>query len=96
MEKFSELNTGVTKRCLASLIDDDELGGYLVVTNMVSPGRNLSLVDARRLQPGGHAHVQVCYYSYKYVHSMGAQAAFVYSFGSTVVVHVPSIIMRAS
>eukprot|EP00752_Nemacystus_decipiens_P016448 g14703.t1 len=58
VEQFSEPNVGVTKRCSASLIDDDELGGYLVVTNMISPGRNLSLVDARRLQAGGHAHVQ--------------------------------------
>eukprot|EP00903_Cladosiphon_okamuranus_P009322 g8892.t1 len=58
VEQFSEPNAGVTKRCLASLIDDDELGGYLVVTNMISPGRNLSLVDARRLEAGGHAHFQ--------------------------------------
>ena len=71
VEQFSEPNTGVTKRSSASLIDDDELGGYLVVTNMISPGRNLSLVDARRLQPGGHNHIQVC--TWRGFSSLGAR-----------------------
>ena len=57
----TEPSHGVTKRFTASLIDDDDLGGYLVVTNMVySEGRSLSLVDARRLEEGGHVHIQVC------------------------------------
>jgi len=61
VEMSTEPSNGVTKRFTASLIDDDDLGGYLVVTNMVHPGgRNLSLVDARRLEEGGHAHTQVC------------------------------------
>ena len=56
-----EPSHGITKRFTASLIDDDDLGGYLVVTNMVlAEGRNLSLVDARRLEEGGHVHIQVC------------------------------------
>lgn len=67
VEQLSESNPGAIERCSASLIDDDELGGYLVVTNMVSPGRNISLVDARRLQPGGHAHVQVRLWFAKYL-----------------------------
>lgn len=61
VEMTTEPSSGVTKRFTASLIDDDDLGGYLVVINMVHPGgRNLSLVDARRLEEGGHAHTQVC------------------------------------
>ncbi len=61
VETTTEAGNGVTKRFTASLIDDDDLGGYLVVINIVHPGgRNLSLVDARRLEEGGHAHSQVC------------------------------------
>ena len=65
----TEPSHGVTKRFTASLIDDDDLGGYLVVTNMVhAEGRNLSLVDARRLEEGGHVHIQVCLCRVAFVH----------------------------
>ena len=52
--------SGVTKRATASLIHNEDMRAYLVVTNLVFPdGRNMSLVDARRLESGGQTHSQV-------------------------------------
>ncbi|CAM9941945.1 unnamed protein product, partial [Hapterophycus canaliculatus] len=59
-DKVSQNGSGGYKRSRASLINDGQLAGYLVANSSVSPqdGRNFSLVDARRLDDGGHIHVQ--------------------------------------
>lgn len=61
-EHVTQSTSGVVKRSTASLIHDGELTGYVVAAVILPPdGRDLSLVDARRLGDGGHLHVQVCW-----------------------------------
>ncbi|CAM9588978.1 unnamed protein product [Ectocarpus sp. 12 AP-2014] len=59
LEKAVQNAAGYIKRSTASLIDDGLLTGYFVaISTMSAEGRSLSLVDARRLEEGGHAHAQ--------------------------------------
>lgn len=52
---------GTTQRSTAFLLNDRELRGYRVEINTDSPGgRNISLVDSRRLEGQGHANIEVC------------------------------------
>ncbi|CAM9948056.1 unnamed protein product, partial [Hapterophycus canaliculatus] len=59
-EQVTQDISGGTKRSRASLINNGQLSGYLVAISFVFPqgGRDFSLVDARRLEDGGHVHVQ--------------------------------------
>ncbi|CAM9198568.1 unnamed protein product [Ectocarpus sp. 6 AP-2014] len=59
LEKAVQNAAGYIKRSTAFLIDDGLLTGYFVaISTMSAEGRSLSLVDARRLEEGGHAHAQ--------------------------------------